>query len=137
MNSERTFGDFILHQRKNSEEYLSARELANKLGVSAVYICDMEKGRKPAPSGEVLEKMCDILCRTKEERDTFYDLAGRSKHTVSYDLPEYIMEKDIVRAALRTAKDNDIDDKEWEDFIKRIIKSKDDLPPAGKEPRKK
>lgn len=42
MNSERTFGDFILHQRKNSEEYLSARELANKLGVSAVYICDME-----------------------------------------------------------------------------------------------
>lgn len=43
------------------------------------------------------------------------------------------MEKDIVRAALRTAKDNNIDDKEWEDFIKRIVKSKKDIPPSGKE----
>lgn len=133
MSKEETFGDFILRQRKNGDNYLSARELANKLGVSAVYICDMEKSRKPAPSGEILEKMCEILCHSAAERDRFYDLAGRSKNTVSYDLPEYIMEKDIVRAALRTAKDNNIDDKEWEDFIKRIVKSKKDIPPSGKE----
>ena len=36
-----------------------------------------------------------------------------------------IMEKDIVRAALRTAKKNNVTDKQWEDFIRRITKESD------------
>lgn len=41
--------------------------------------------------------------------ETLYDLAAKSKSTptVSKDLPEYIMDRDIVRVALRTAKDVD------------------------------
>ena len=39
---------------------------------------------------------------------------------VSADLPEYIMERDIVRAALRTAKEVDATDEEWQEFIDRI-----------------
>ena len=54
-----------------------------------------------------------------------YDLAARSRNTVSADLPEYIMEKDIVRAALRTAKKHNVTDKQWEDFIRRITKESD------------
>ena len=54
-----------------------------------------------------------------------YDLAAKSRNTVSADLPEYIMEKDIVRAALRTAKKNNATDKQWEDFIRRITKESD------------
>ncbi|MFZ2539232.1 MAG: hypothetical protein WAX04_10075 [Oscillospiraceae bacterium] len=59
---------------------------------------------------------------SKEDMELMYDLAARSKNTVSADLPEYIMEKDIVRTALRTAKEHDIDDIEWQDFINRILK---------------
>ena len=116
-----TFGQFVLEKRK--DVYISAREVAEALNVSAVYICDIEKNRRPAPSGEILSKLCEILHLDKTEQELFYDLAGRSKNTVSCDLPEYIMENDIVRAALRAAKENNTSDKEWQAFIKRIQKN--------------
>ena len=40
----------------------------------------------------------------------------------SGDLPEYIMERDVVRIALRTAKDADATDQEWIDFTERLKK---------------
>ena len=120
MDGEATFGQFICDKRK--EVYLSAREVAKALGVSAVYICDIEKNRRAAPSGDMLKTLCSMLNLSRQEQELFYDLAGRSKNTVSCDLPEYIMENDIVRAALRTAKEHGIDDKEWEEFIQRIKK---------------
>ena len=48
-----------------------------------------------------------------------YDLAAKAKNStvVSQDLPDYIMERDIVRIALRTAKDVDATDEEWQEFI--------------------
>lgn len=52
-----------------------------------------------------------------------YDLAAKSKNTVIADLPDYIMEKDIVRAAFRTVKKHNVDDKERETFIKRIVRN--------------
>ena len=54
------------------------------------------------------------------------DLAARSRNQrVSADLPEYIMERDIVRAALRTAKEVDATDEEWQEFIDRLTKRKE------------
>lgn len=100
---------------------LSARELASISGISPMYICDMEKDRRPAPTDEVLERLANSLnIQSRAERARFYDLAAHSKNTVSLDLPDYIMEKDIVRAALRTAKEYDATDKEWEEFMERI-----------------
>ena len=91
---------------------------------SAVYICDIEKDRRPVPD-EILEKLPVLLHLSEEEKEEMYDLAARSRNTVSADLPEYIMEKDIVRAALRTAKKHNATDKQWEDFIRRITKESD------------
>ena len=49
------------------------------------------------------------------------DLAAKSKQNrVSADLPDYIMDREIVRAALRTAREADATDQEWQDFIDRI-----------------
>ena len=51
-----------------------------------------------------------------------YDLAAKTKNNtvVSQDLPDYIMDRDIVRVALRTAKDVDATDEEWQEFIARL-----------------
>lgn len=120
MNNENTFGSFLVSKRMEHE--MSARELSNALGISAVYICDIEKDRRPV-TDEILEKLPDLLCLSESETNEMYDLAAISKrNTVSADLPEYIMEKDIVRAALRTAKKYNVTDKQWEDFIRRITK---------------
>lgn len=122
MNRAKTFGDFLIAKRMERE--MSARQLAIKLDYSAVYICDIEKNRRPVPD-EILEKLPSLLLLSEAETEEMYDLAARSQHTVSADLPEYIMEKDIVRAALRTAKKHNVTDKQWEDFIRRITKESD------------
>ena len=122
MNRAKTFGDFLIAKRMERE--MSARQLAIKLDFSAVYICDIEKNRRHVPD-ENLEKLPLLLHLNEAETEEMYDLAARSRHTVSADLPEYIMEKDIVRAALRTAKKHNLTDKQWEDFIRRITKESD------------
>lgn len=119
MKTEMTFGEFLI--KKRLEQEMSARQLAAALDFSPVYICDIEKGRKPVPD-EILEQLPRLLHLTESETDEMYDLAAKSRNTVSADLPEYIMEKDIVRAALRTAKKHNITDQQWEDFIRRITK---------------
>ena len=118
MENNKTFGRFLISKRMEHE--MSARQLAIALDYSAVYICDIEKDRRPVP-----EKLPALLHLTEAETEEMYDLAARSRNTVSADLPEYIMEKDIVRAALRTAKKHNVTDKQWEDFIRRITKESD------------
>lgn len=122
MENEKTFGRFLISKRQENE--ISARQLAIALDYSAVYICDIEKDRRPVPD-EILERLPILLHLNETETDEMYDLAAKSRNTVSADLPEYIMEKDIVRAALRTAKKNNVTDKQWEDFIRRITKESD------------
>ena len=66
-----------------------------------------------------------LLALDQRELELLYDLAAKSKEqAVSPDLPEYIMNRDIVRAALRTAREADATDEEWQEFIDRLTKRK-------------
>ena len=47
------FGAYI-HQ-KHIEKETPLREFARRIGVLAEYICNIEKGRKAAPSSDVLD----------------------------------------------------------------------------------
>ena len=100
---------------------ITLRGLAARLGLSPVYMSNIETDRKPAPTQEYLEKLAQELRLNVDERRYLLDLAAKSKEQcVSTDLPEYIMERDIVRAALRTAKEVDATDEEWQAFIDRL-----------------
>ena len=82
---------------------------------------NIENDRRAAPSQEYLERMAMLLQLDKPEREWLLDLAAKSKQNrVSADLPDYIMDREIVRAALRTAREADATDQEWQDFIDRI-----------------
>mgnify|MGYP000304366564 CR=1 FL=1 len=115
-----TFGEFLNQKRKSRN--ISLRRFAEQAGISPVYMCNMEKDRNPAPSEEVLNHMVKLLLLTEEETALFFDLAAKSKKlpSVSQDLPGYIMDRDIVRVALRTAKDVDATDEEWQEFISML-----------------
>ena len=70
---------------------------------------------------EKLNHLIEILGLCQTDAELLLDLAAKSRtQRVSADLPEYIMEGDIVRAALRTAKEVDATDEEWQEFIDRI-----------------
>lgn len=118
---ERTFGSFITQKRE--EHDLTLRGFAQRLGISPVYMCNIEKDRRPAPD-DFLDTMATLLLLDDEEKSEMLDLAAKSKSipTVATDLPEYINEHDIVRIALRTAKHVDATDEEWQEFIERLQK---------------
>lgn len=119
MNEEMSFGTFVRAKRQLRE--YSLRGFAGELGISPVYMCNIEKDRRPAPTSDILMKMAALFFLDKAEMERFFDLAARSRQErVSRDLPDYIMERDVVRVALRTAKDVDATDEEWQEFIERL-----------------
>ncbi len=118
---EETFGKFI--REKRLERGLTLRGLAARLDLSPVYMSNIETDRRAAPTQEHLDRLAAELSLSKAERERMLDLAAKSKtRQVSADLPDYIMERDIVRAALRTAKEVDATDEEWQEFIDRLTK---------------
>ena len=96
-----TFGAFISTRRKEAK--LNLRDTAKHLGISNGYLCDIEQGRRPAPEGAFVERISSLLELDKQEHEMLLDLAADSRQTVPADLPDYIRQHDIVRAALRVA----------------------------------
>ena len=119
-----TFGEFIVAKRR--ERDMPAVRLAEALGISAVYMCDIEKDRKSSVSKEFLDTLTAVLKFSEAEAELMYDLAALAQNGISADLPEYIMEHKVVRTALRTAKKKDIPDEKWNKFISNIKQDEDD-----------
>ena len=71
-----------------------------------------------------LTQLAKILNLSKEENEQMLDLAGKKRNAVAPDLPEYIMERDYVSAALRTARDLDAGEEEWNQFVEELRKRK-------------
>ena len=95
---EQTFGSYV--REKRMARGLSLRGLAAKLEVSPVYMSNMENDRRPAPTKEKMDRLIEILGLCQADTELLLDLAAKSKtQRVSADLPEYIMERDIVRPA--------------------------------------
>lgn len=116
---EQTFGSFIRKKRITSG--ISLRSMAVKLNLSPVYMSNIENDRRAAPTQEHLDRMSILLQLDKADRERMLDLAAKSRQDrVSADLPNYIMEREVVRTALRTAREADATDQEWQDFIDRI-----------------
>lgn len=116
---EQTFGSFL--REKRMARGLTLRGMAAKLDLSPVYMSNIENDRRPAPTRAYLERLEQELHLNKAETEQMLDLAAKSQNNrVSADLPDYIMDREIVRAALRTAKEADATDQEWQEFIDRI-----------------
>ena len=54
-------------KKYRQEKGLTLQELAEKSGVSAGYLCHLEKGSRVNPSTEVMEKIAKNLSRTIPE----------------------------------------------------------------------
>ena len=112
------FGDFL--QKKRTERQITLRRMAELLGISAPYLTDIEKDRRNPPEMESLEQISKILNLSEDERAVMFDLAGKKRNAVAPDLPEYIIERDYVAAALRTARDLDASEADWLRFVEEL-----------------
>ena len=111
------FGKFLTEKRKAKD--ITLRRMAELLDISPAYLSDIEKSRRNPPLN-MLEDMAKVLQLSDEEKDNMYDLAGEDRDEISPDLPDYIKDKPIVRAALRKASRKNVSDEEWEEFIKKL-----------------
>ncbi len=116
------FGDFL--QKKRTEKEITLRKMAEMIGITAPYLTDIEKDRRNPPEMEKLETIARILNLSDEDKAIMFDLAGKKRNSVAPDLPEYIMERDYVSAALRTARDLDASEQEWLNFVEDLKKRK-------------
>ena len=118
--NEMAFGKFIEERRKALG--LTLRGFAAELDIAPAYMSDIEKGRRYPPDKK-LNEIAQILKLNETEKNSMLDLAAMAKtKTVSSDLPEYIMEKDLARVALRRARDGKLSDEGWQEVIDLIDK---------------
>lgn len=118
--NEMAFGKFIEERRKALG--LTLRGFAAELDIAPAYMSDIEKGRRYPPEKK-LDEIAQILKLNDVEKNSMLDLAAMAKtKTVSSDLPEYIMEKDLARVALRRARDGKLSDEGWQEVIDLIDK---------------
>lgn len=99
---------------------VTLRGIASKAGVSSTYISELERGVKAAPSKEVLDKIVKAMNLDKDEASQLYQMAGKTQNTIAYDLPEYIMNRDYVAAALRVARDVGAGKESWDKFVEEL-----------------
>lgn len=117
-----SFGEFL--QKKRLENEITLRKMAKLIGITAPYLTDIEKDRRNPPEIQKLDKTAEILSLTEEEKAVMFDLAGKQRNSVAPDLPDYIMKRDYVAAALRTARDLDADEDDWLKFVEELKQRK-------------
>lgn len=109
-NGERTFGELLTYLREKKD--VTLKKLTRGIGVSALFLSDVEKGRWSALTAERIEKVVAVLHLDEDEKNALYNAAGKQKKSIPPDLPDYIMEHEYVSADLRTSRDLDAGEEE-------------------------
>jgi transcriptional regulator with XRE-family HTH domain len=117
-----SFGEYL--KRKREEKQISLRELARRLDLSAPYLSDVENNRRGPLTEERLITLVRELHLTEEEETEMYDIIGQQKGLLPPDLNPYVSDRPYVNAALRTAKNLEADEEDWQMFIDELIKRK-------------
>ena len=121
MSDRQIFGAFLKAMRNDKE--IPIRMMAELVGIKPGYYNDIESGRRTPIELELLDKMAAALHLMDEDRETFFDLAGKARSAAPPDLTGYINESKKARVALRVAKDIATDD-DWERFIRDLVNKK-------------
>lgn len=93
------FGDRIRQLRKEKKK--SLKDVAEVLGVSIVYISDVERNRRTPPRIEVLEKWVEAL-EAQEHFDELMTLATVSRKRIAIKVDK--LSPPVIRTLLRLQK---------------------------------
>lgn len=116
------FGAFL--QQKRKALGISQRVFAELVGISYSYISSIETGKRPAPSAKIIKNMERELKLKRKEKELFEHLAAKSRAlpTVSPKIASYVNNNDYVFQALSFAESNNIDGRDWQEFLNSLRK---------------
>ncbi len=119
---EMDFGAFIAAKRR--EAGLTQRETARHLGITAAYLCDVEKGNRCAFDLMKLHRFALAAGLSEADRARLYDLAGESRGEISPDISQYINDHNYVCAALRQVKTLNASEEDWNTMLSELKRRK-------------
>lgn len=116
------FGAFL--QQKRKAMGISQRVFAKMVGISYSYISSIETGKRPAPSAKIIKNMEFELKLKHKEKELFEHLAAKSRAvpTVTPKIANYVNNNDCVLQALSFAESNNIEEREWQEFLDKMRK---------------
>ena len=117
-----TFGEYLKHIRE--EKHITLRELARRLELSAPFLSDVENNRRAPLTQERLATLVEVLNLSKAEEAEMYDIVGQQKGLLAPDLNPYVTKRPYVNAALRTARNLEATEEDWQRFVDDLIKRK-------------
>ncbi len=117
--SDHSFGEHIRALR--AAENIGQRELARKIGISAAYLNDIEKNKRPAPRGEIVTAIAQVFA---DSGDDLFDLAARSKGNIPPDIEELIRSTPGVVSLLRSIRAYGLTENEIREIEKTMTSSK-------------
>lgn len=85
---EKYFGGMLRLFR--TKKGMSLREVAQRCGISAPYLSDIERGYREPPYQELLEKLMDVLALQGKTRFQLECMAYIERKKISEDLVEYL-----------------------------------------------
>ena len=114
-----TFGKCIRARRE--ELGRSVRDLAKAVQMSPIYLSDIERGLRVAPTSntkgiDYMENLIRELSVKEDESLAFRAMAEVSKGQY-IDIQAYLSKTPSARLALRLADEKNIPDEEWQKFI--------------------
>ena len=120
--TDTTFGQFLRQRRE--ELRISVRALANAIGMSPVYLSDIERGNRNAPNGtsknkDFMAALVRELHIADDEKDAFYAMAEVTNDRYT-DMKTYFRKNPKARLAFSIANKTDVPDEEWQRFIDRL-----------------
>lgn len=122
MKSTMSFGEYLKNKRE--EKQISLRELARRLELSAPFLSDVENNRRAPLTEERLATLAEVMNLSAAEEAEMYDIVGHQKGLLPPDLNPYVNNRPYVNAALRTARNLEANEEDWQRFIDDLIKRK-------------
>ena len=117
-NYKKNFGSYVRELR--IRHGFGQRELADKIGIAASYLNDIEKEKRSAPKPNIIKKLSVEL---KSNIDYLNDLAGISKKGVAPDIGEYIDNNPQIISLIRSVKNNNLNNEQISDLENSINKN--------------
>lgn len=92
----RNFGELIASKRKELKH--TRCSVASTIGVTPTYLLDIERGRRPAPTENLLYNILELLEFEENSNEYFtaLNLAAKSRDDIPLDVKSFIMNNSEV-----------------------------------------
>ena len=122
---DNTFGIFL--KEKRQQNGLSLRALGKQVGLSHIYLYNIENGKKAPPSDDVIKRLANALNLDEKSRLLFFDIAAKCKfdadgsnYYIPVDISQYLNKNEDARNVIREANQKVINNSFWSDLLKEF-----------------